>query len=283
MEKRLSKIVLEIFGKYSNNIVVSKALKDVLPNDEDIEEINVIKNNTVFVYSLKNNTNPYVLRMDDDATISISVLSEDEQIENLERIRVENGEVTYSALKQVKDESGTIITGTSSILGIDKYNNVVPNRIHTGIWFYDRKFLENVGNSKNDIMFLSGSLDPIESLTSLNINNYQQYHILPDMYQEALAFRRNRGEQVDNINYCVEIETFNRETHIANFGYSLETDFRDPIRKIYDSTIKKTGLEKATIIYSGLRGVDENYLGVFDVNREPSNKEIDLTNKAQKK
>lgn len=283
MEKKLSEIVGKMFGEYNDNEVVKKAISDILPDDDDVEKLGVVKDGTILAYSLKENDMSYVLTMDvPTTTMSISVLSDDEQLENLERISINNGKVIYNALRQVKSENGTVITGTSSELVLNRYGSVVPDKICTGIWFYDRKFLDNIGNTKKEIMFLSGCLDPIKHLEDLNNDNYCRYHVLPDMYQKVNAYRKSRGEVSDCISFAAEVETFNRETRVLSFSYSLEDDFRAPIRKLYDGAIKKTYAEDRVIAFSSLENININSddLGVFNISNKTTNSnEIDSTNK----
>lgn len=269
MEKKLHDFVYRKFSNYIDNKVFNKVLNDVLPKEEDISYVGVIAKDSIVTYKLSDD-DLFILSINaKENSLTISSLNSEETLptENIEKITIDNDQIIYNSMKQFRDYNGVIITGANSIIDLDRYGNIVPNKIHTGIWFYDQEFLENIGDTDSTIRFLSGAKNPVNTLTDLNICNYQIYRSLPDMYQEVRAWRNNNIVGNDNIGFISEIEMFNGNKHMANFCYPLKDDFRDPIRKVYKSAIKDTGIEKNLISYSGLDNINTENLGVFDVHK----------------
>ncbi|MDO5003168.1 MAG: hypothetical protein Q4E39_02945 [bacterium] len=269
MEKKLHDFVYRKFSNYIGDKVFNKVLNDVLPKEEDISYVGVIAKDSIVTYKLSDD-DLFILSINaKENSLTISSLNSEETLptENIEKITIDNDQIIYNSMKQFRDYNGVIITGANSIIDLDRYGNVVPNKIHTGIWFYDKEFLENIGDTDSTIRFLSGTKNPVNTLTDLNICNYQIYRSLPDMYQEVCAWRNKNIVGNDNIGFISEIEMFNGNKHMSSFCYPLKDDFRDPIRRVYKSVIKDTGIEKNLISYSGLDNINTENLGVFDVHK----------------
>lgn len=273
MKKILFGLVCEKITQFGSDDISMRALNTILPKEEDIQKIDKVTD-TIVVYKLKNKDSLYIMTIDPDSlSVQFTGLGDNIcSIESIEKLSIENGETVYNALNQISDEKGVIISGANSKLE-KVFDRIVPKNISTGIWFYDSQFIDNIDKCSVFMRYLSGKLNPIVELTDFNIENYQRYHISPEMYQSVYFNRSKTFETKDNATYVGTIETYDSNAYERRFAYALNDDFRTPIRELYNSTIKINGVDDVVFAVSGIEENNKDNLGCFNIHNIKQNKE----------
>lgn len=273
MKNILSGLVCEKIEQFGSDTISKRALDTILPKEEDIQKIDNVSE-AIAIYRLKDSDSLYIITVDpDSASVQITKLDDTiTSIESIEKLSIENGETVYNSLNQINDEKGVIVTGANSKLE-EKFGRIVPKNILTGIWFYDRQFIDNIDRCSTFMRYLSGKLNPIVELTDFNIENYQRYHVSPEMYQSVNFNRSKTFEAKDNATYVGTIETYNSNIYERSFAYALDDDFRTPIRGLYNSAIRVNGIDDVVFAVSGIEENNKNNLGLFNIHSIKQNKE----------
>ena len=272
MKDILSGLVCERIEQFGTDNISKRALDTILPKEEDIQKIDNVSE-AIAIYRLKNSDSLYIMTVDpNSASVQITKLDDNiASIESIEKLSIENGETVYKSFNQINDEKGVIITGANSKLE-EKFGRIVPKNILTGIWFYDRQFIDNIDKCSTFMKYLSGKLNPIVELTDFNIENYQRYQVSPEMYQSANFNRSRTFEIKDNATYIGTIETYNSNIYERRFAYALDDDFRTPIRGLYNSTISVNDIDDVVFAISGIEESNKNNLGLFNIHSIKQNK-----------
>lgn len=273
MKNILSGLVCEKIEQFGSDTISKRALDTILPKEEDIQKIDNVSE-AIAIYRLKDSDSLYMITVDpDSASVQITKLDDTiTSIESIEKLSIENGETVYNSLNQINDEKGVIVTGANSKLE-EKFGRIVPKNILTGIWFYDRQFIDNINKCSTFMRYLSGKLNPIVELTDFNIENYQRYHVSPEMYQSVNFNRSKTFEAKDNAKYVGTIETYNSNIYERSFVYALDDDFRTPIRGLYNSAIRVNGIDDVVFAVSGIDESNKDNLGLFNIHSIKQNKE----------
>lgn len=169
-------------------------------------------------------------------------VNNDSSVEVVEKLDSTNTNYTYYEKYIGKD--GTIILGASTQLKDNECGMIVPGNTRIGMWYYDKKYLENIEGIQELLNGLSLEEEPIKKIQEFNTDIYYRKHILPDLYTSSLVSMKSQYySNGENTRYAVEKERTDGTKINLSFVYQTSNDFRKQLQNLYNSVVRIDELE----------------------------------------
>ena len=159
--------------------------------------------------------------------------------------KIDANNTKYSYYEKYTGIDGMVVLGASTELRENECGNIMPGNTIIGVWYYDKKYLENIEGIQNLLDNLHTSDEPIKEIQNFNVNTYYEKHILPDLHTKALvSMKKQYNSNGQDTRYNVEKEKADGTKVNLSFAYPASSDFREQLQNLYNSIIKIDGLEE---------------------------------------